>query len=191
MKKAELRKLYLQKMTGLSKEDHALKSKNICEVFLSSFNLGQYKSLHIFLPIIRNNEVNTRCIIQEVKRLHPEISIIIPKSDFKTLDMSAHILGEETELVESPSGILEPSTLKFFNEEEIDIVILPLLAFDKKGFRVGYGKGFYDRFLKKCRKDVEKIGVSFFDPVEIIEDVNENDVPMEYCITPEKLFAFN
>jgi 5-formyltetrahydrofolate cyclo-ligase len=72
----------------------------------------------------------------------------------------------------------------------IDLVFIPLLACDLQGNRVGYGKGFYDRFLSKCRYDVKKIGLSFFDPVDKIEDVNVFDIPLDECITPKKTWVF-
>lgn len=191
MKKADLRKLFLQKMLSLSKDEHDIKSKKIARLFASSFDITKYSSIHVFLPIMKNNEVNTWYIINEIKPLNPDLSIIVPKSDFKTFEMASHKLGEETELVESISGILEPSDLNSFDEREIDIILIPLLAYDERGFRVGYGKGFYDRFLTKCRQDIIKVGVSFFEPVKNIQDVNENDVPLNFCITPEKVISFN
>ena len=74
--------------------------------------------------------------------------------------------------------------------EDIDMVIVPLLAFDTKGYRVGYGKGYYDRFLKNCRNDVIKVGFSYFEPVDAIDDTNIYDVPLDYCITHDKIYIF-
>lgn len=74
--------------------------------------------------------------------------------------------------------------------EDIDMIIVPLLAFDTKGYRVGYGKGYYDRFLKSCRNDVPKIGFSYFEPVDVIHDTNIYDVPLDYCITHDKIYIF-
>ena len=71
--------------------------------------------------------------------------------------------------------------------EELDLIFVPLLAYDKKGHRVGYGKGYYDRFLKECKDDCIKIGFSFFEPEDSIEGVNRHDVKLDYCITPERI----
>jgi 5-formyltetrahydrofolate cyclo-ligase len=65
-----------------------------------------------------------------------------------------------------------------------------LFGFDKKGYRVGYGRGFYDRFLSRCRKDCIKVGFSYFEPVDEIEDVCSLDVKLNYCITHEKFYIF-
>ena len=73
---------------------------------------------------------------------------------------------------------------------EIDLVLVPLLAFDKNGYRVGYGKGYYDKFLSNCRPDVIKIGLSFFDAVDEIEDIDDYDLPLNFCVTPQRLYDF-
>ncbi|MDY6994028.1 MAG: 5-formyltetrahydrofolate cyclo-ligase, partial [Pseudomonadota bacterium] len=75
-------------------------------------------------------------------------------------------------------------------ERDINLVLCPLLAFDKKGFRVGYGKGFYDRFFQKCQPNAIKVGLSFEEAVEHIEDINQYDIPLNYCVTPKKLYVF-
>jgi 5-formyltetrahydrofolate cyclo-ligase len=72
--------------------------------------------------------------------------------------------------------------------EKIDAIIVPLLCFDARGFRVGYGKGFYDKFLSECRTDCLKIGFSYFAPVAEISDAQDFDVKLDYCITPEEIF---
>nr|MCU0396414.1 5-formyltetrahydrofolate cyclo-ligase [Chitinophagaceae bacterium] len=90
----------------------------------------------------------------------------------------------------SSFGVEEPLTGKPVDPGMIDLVFVPLLAFDKKGYRVGYGKGYYDRFLKRCRPDVMTLGLSLFPPVEAIGDLHTNDVPLKYCITPHKIYAF-
>lgn len=73
---------------------------------------------------------------------------------------------------------------------KIDVVFIPLLAFDKKGNRIGYGKGFYDQFLSDCKADVIKIGLSFFEAEEAITDVYKDDVPLDYCVTPQQIYRF-
>jgi 5-formyltetrahydrofolate cyclo-ligase len=69
-------------------------------------------------------------------------------------------------------------------------VFIPLLAFDKSGHRVGYGAGYYDRFLSKCKPDCLKVGLSFFEPVDEISDADEFDVKLNHCVTPSKIWTF-
>jgi 5-formyltetrahydrofolate cyclo-ligase len=87
-------------------------------------------------------------------------------------------------------GILEPVNAITMFPEELDWVLMPLLCFDVVGHRVGYGKGYYDRFLKLCKADVIKIGFSYFDAIPVIEDSNLMDVKLDYCITPNRLYQF-
>jgi 5-formyltetrahydrofolate cyclo-ligase len=87
-------------------------------------------------------------------------------------------------------GISEPKQGVPTPSEKIDLVIVPLLAFDKQGHRVGYGKGFYDRFLKECRPDCQKVGLSMFDPENQSIETNEHDVLLSLCITPTKEYKF-
>ena len=72
----------------------------------------------------------------------------------------------------------------------IEVVFVPLLSFDIEGNRVGYGSGFYDKFLKECDDNILKIGLSFFEPETRVEDTNASDIKLDYCITPQKVFSF-
>lgn len=85
--------------------------------------------------------------------------------------------------------ILEPIRGTRTPSEKIDLVVVPLLAFDLQGHRVGYGKGFYDRFLKECQPNCKKVGLSLFEPVEAIE-YSENDIQLSLCITPSEIYRF-
>jgi len=88
------------------------------------------------------------------------------------------------------AGIGEPTTGELIYPEELDMVFVPMLAYDKKGFRVGYGKGFYDRYLQMCRRNVIKVGFSYFEPEEAIPEVNEFDIPLNLAITPQSIYEF-
>ena len=95
-----------------------------------------------------------------------------------------------TPMRENRWGIPEPAAGREIAPETIDLVLIPLLAFDRKGHRVGYGKGYYDRFLKRCRGDCMKLGLSFFEPVDSIYDAGEHDVPLDLCVTPHRTYVF-
>lgn len=101
-----------------------------------------------------------------------------------------YFLEDGNQIKENQWNIPEPQFGEITAAEKIDLVIVPLLAFDLKGNRVGYGKGYYDRFLKQCRPDCKKVGLSFFEPVQKIIDVDDYDVKLTQCITPEKSFVF-
>lgn len=150
-----------------------------------------YRMVHIFLPIRKHNEIDTFSLLNYFKLQHPQLKIVIPRTDFTNLSITNILYDHEyTILGRNKYDIPEPIHGKVVPNEEIDIVFIPLLGFDQKGNRVGYGKGFYDRFLSECRPDVVKIGMSFFEPIDEISDVNEFDIPLDLCITPEKTWNF-
>jgi 5-formyltetrahydrofolate cyclo-ligase len=101
-----------------------------------------------------------------------------------------YLLTDNTKLTISEYGIPEPVEGIEVPSNKADVVFVPLLAFDTKGHRVGYGKGFYDRFLMECKPDVIKIGLSFFEAEEELIAVNPTDVALDFCVTPKKVYAF-
>jgi 5-formyltetrahydrofolate cyclo-ligase len=191
MKKSELRKYYLSKRKAIPAEEMAIKSHQITDLFFQNFDLSTIQYLHVFLPIIKQNEIDTFLIIRHLQQNSPQINIFIPKVIPETNEME-HYLFNEKNLIENSWRILEPSgeNQEKILPEQIDLVIIPLLIFDKNGNRVGYGKGFYDRFLQQCKPETLKIGLCLEEPIEMIEDVNEFDVKMDFCITPNKIYKF-
>lgn len=186
MKKSALRKQANLLRAQLDPEAIQTLSKQLLTQF-SRLNFNGVKVLHIFLPIQEKNEPDTFLLIEWLREQHPDIKIIVPKSDFSTFLMTHHVLGDHKELQKNAFNILEPQQGEE-HKGDIDMVILPLLAFDSRGYRAGYGKGFYDRFLQ-CM-DTLKVGLSFFEVSEDIEDVNEHDLKLDLCITPGKLYDF-
>jgi len=182
MNKENLRKQFLSKRKNLTNEQLQKKSKAISQQFFQHFNLSKIKNLHIFLPIKKQKELNTWIIIKEIQQNHPHISLIISKSDLKTYNMTSYILDNHTKIVENRWGIPEPSQAKKCPDDTIDMILIPLLCYDKQGFRVGYGKGFYDRFIQKCRPDIIKIGLSLFEPIDKIDNKNDKDLKLDYCV---------
>lgn len=190
MDKSGLRKLYLEKRRGLSSAE----TKNMSLAIVNSFstlNLDDVKYLHIFYPITGKSEFNSLLLADYIRDKYPEIKLVLSKSDLNTHTLSHYIWDNNTSLAMNQWGITEPVNGISVNPQQIDLVLVPLLAFDKKGNRVGYGKGFYDRFLSDCRKDTIKAGISFFPPGEEIQDIDQHDVPLDLCITPEKIWDFN
>lgn len=191
MNKSTLRKQYLTKRKALSSEEIIQKSQQICDLFFQEIDLKSIQFLHIFLPIKKQNEIDTFLIIRRLQIEFSFINIVVSRSNLEDFEMQ-HFILEEQNLVENKWGILEPSqaSKRKVQPQEIDLVILPLLAFDKQGNRVGYGKGFYDRFLKKCSPKALKVGFCLEEPIEEIEDLNEFDVKMDVCITPDGVWKF-
>jgi 5-formyltetrahydrofolate cyclo-ligase len=116
--------------------------------------------------------------------------IVVSKSDFHSLEMVHYLLTDNTKFKKNEYNIPEPIDGIEVPVSKIDVVFVPLLAFDVKGNRVGYGKGFYDKFLSKCNPETIKIGLSFFEAEDKIVDITSNDKTLNYCITPEKVYTF-
>ena len=143
---------------------------------------------HLFLTIEEQKEINTEYILQILAGKDKEI--VISKCDFATLGMMHFLLTDNTKIKKNSYNVPEPVDGLEVPDAKIDVVFVPLLACDKQGNRVGYGKGFYDNFLSKCKLETIKIGLSFFPPEEKIEDVSENDVKLDFCVTPEGVICF-
>ena len=143
---------------------------------------------HLFLTIEEQKEINTEYILQILAGKDKEI--VISKCDFATLGMTHFLLTDNTKIKKNSYNVPEPVDGLEVPDAKIDVAFVPLLAYDKQGNRVGYGKGFYDNFLSKCKPETIKIGLSFFPPEEKIEDVSENDVKLDFCVTAEGIFEF-
>jgi len=191
MSKQDLRKEFLKKRKALAKTEVDVFSNQIHDWFFRNIPVHAYATIHTFLPIKRNNEIDTYLIINTLQKDFAT-DIIIPRSH-EDGTMSHYLLTKDTVFEENKWKILEPSSVGSLQTSvvNIDLVLIPLLCFDKKGYRVGYGKGYYDRFLAECRPDVLKIGLSIFEPIDEINDVTESDIKMDYCITPNKIWSFS
>ncbi len=188
MLKKILRNEYLQKRKALSEQEIEQFSKKIHDWFFRSIAVHSYSTIHSFLPIKHNNEINTWLIINTLQNDF-STNIVIPKSH-EDGTMSHYLLTKDTVFEENKWKIPEPISNSQFPISNIDLVLIPLLCFDKKGYRVGYGKGYYDKFLADCRPDVLKIGLSIFEPIEHIEDIDSFDIKLNYCITPNRIWSF-
>lgn len=186
MKKAELRKLAMNQRKSLSPLVASELSLQLLSHF-SELDFSGVKTIHIFLPIAEKNEPDTFLFIDWLESNYPNIKIIVPKADFETALMSNYVYSGREDLQKNLYNILEPQKAEL-HDGEVEMVIIPLLAFDKRGYRVGYGKGFYDRFLKGLT--TLKVGISFFEPSNNIEDVNEHDICLDLCLTPHRVYDF-
>jgi 5-formyltetrahydrofolate cyclo-ligase len=187
MNKKEARKKSKEARKKLSFEEIEEKSLAIANQ-LVQLDIWDKTYYHLFLPIEEQKEVNSEYILNILQAKDKEI--VVSKSDFATISMSHFLLTDNTKIKKNEYNIPEPIKGLNVPTEMIDVVFVPLLAYDKLGNRVGYGKGFYDKFLNECKPNVIKIGLSFFEPEELIEDVFENDVKLDFCVTSERVICF-
>lgn len=187
MKKSELRKKYLEKRKGLSQDEVSLLSERIFENFVNHFKPVPSQKVHIFIPIEKFKEINTQIFINYF--LSRNIQVFTPKIvDTKLISVE---IFSDTQFETNNWGISEPVSCKDTEVLDFDFVITPLLYCDFKGNRVGYGKGFYDQFFKNISKKSKKIGVNYFNPDNMIDDVWENDIPLDYLVTPTDVLSFS
>jgi 5-formyltetrahydrofolate cyclo-ligase len=190
MQKGELRKLFQAQRKALSAAEYNAKCVQVYNRFFSDVDLKKINVIHTFLSIDNNKEPDTWLIINKLHDEYSHIRIAVPRIIPKTNDLENFYLDSLKQLVTNEWGIPEPVSGTKTLSEQIDLVLVPLLIFDTQGHRVGYGKGFYDKFLRQCRSDTLRVGLSLFPPVEKIDDVNDFDVGLDCCVTPEKMFVF-
>lgn len=184
MQKETLRKEYKKKRKSLSlSEIEKLQESIYKQVF--EYDFSEVKKVHVFLPIEKQKEINTYPIIEFLRSKGKEI--IVSKSNFLTHTLQHFVFEQDTVLEINSYGIPEPKDAKEIMAKEIDLVFVPLLISDKQNYRVGYGKGFYDRFLASCSKSVKTIGLNFFRPISEIKDKNKFDVPLDTILCPKTL----
>jgi len=190
MTKSELRKEFLAKRSELSQLDAESMSVSVVNRYFASVNVASIRNLHCYLPIEKFNEPNTKLIFERVWTEFPTQRTAVPRIDFATRELQSVIYSSSCPIIKNKWGVNEPEGGTVVHPEALDAAIVPLLCIDKNGSRVGYGKGFYDRFLAKCRQDCLKVGLGFFAPVDLIDDVNEFDIPLDLCVTPDEVFTF-
>lgn len=189
MTKEALRKLYRQKRTELSPAEMA-RLDDLLLIRFQQWPLENISTVLSFLPIEGKGEVNTHLMTDYLAFRIPGLQIAYPVMEEEGYNFKAYLVDENTEYKTNVYGIEEPQDAVFISPGELDAVLVPLLISDYKGFRVGYGKGYYDRFLYECREDIIKIGFSYFEPVDPIDDIHQFDIPLSLCVTPNKIHEF-
>lgn len=190
MTKAELRKIYLNERLSLSDDEFARYNFDLCENFFAELDLQNIKVLHSFIPMENTREPNTRMIIYKVQEQYPHIQISIPKINPQTVVIENFYYEGTEQLKSNAWGIPEPQYGVRTNTQDIDMVLVPMLIADQDGHRVGYGKGFYDKFLATCKSSCLPVGLCFYEPVSRIDDINDLDMPLKYCVTPATVHRF-
>jgi 5-formyltetrahydrofolate cyclo-ligase len=188
--KQELRNYWLEKRTNLTEPQKNILSHQIQDLFTTYFNIQAINCIHVFLPVLEKCEVRTWSLIQYLLEKYPHIKVCAPSiSDIKNRKMDSILLEHNTSYTKNKWGIEEPASGATIKPEEIDMILLPLIVFDKNGNRLGYGGGFYDRYLTNCSK-AKKIGLSYFNPIDEIPEINTYDIKMDFCVTPEMVYNF-
>ena len=187
MDKSQIRTRYKELRKELSEIEVMDKSLLIANRCLE-LPFWEEKIFHLFLTLEDQNEVDTALILTLLQGKDKEV--VVPKiADAEQLQH--FLLTDQTRFQKNALGIPEPVSGIEIEASKIDVVFVPLLAFDNKGHRVGYGKGYYDRFLATCRPNCIKVGLSFFEKEQDSFIIEPTDIPLDYCVTPEKIYRFS
>jgi len=191
MKKNDIRNIYKEKRLQLSASEKE-KMDDLMLIQFQKLAIDIPALIMTYSPIKKLNEFDPLGITDYCYFKNPEQQLFYPVlvENVENCEMRAVVVDDNTYFDTNKFGIDEPIDGIDMIPSEIDMFIVPLLCFDKKGNRVGYGKGCYDRFLKQCRRDCIKIGFSYFDAIEKIDDINQFDIKLDYCITPSRIFTF-
>lgn len=196
MTKSALRREFLAKRKALTNAEINQRSQRIAGQFFTYFDNQVFTHetpfVHTFLPIQRHNEVNTWLIIQKIWAEFTHIGISVPVINPATRQMTHYTIYADTPLVENKLGIPEPAP-EYLHKTDVNCIVtvlVPLVTLDRQGNRVGYGGGYYDRFLAECRPDCLRIGLSLFEPVEQINGIESTDIQLNACVTPEHTYLF-
>ena len=190
MTKAELRKFYLNERLSLSERDLAQFNRDICDNFFNHIDLQKVKVLHSFIPMENTKEPDTWMIINRVRKNFHHIRISVPKINVQLISIENYDYENPGQLKPNAWGIPEPEYGEATDTSDVDMVLVPMLIADQFGNRVGYGKGFYDKFLATCKGSCIPVGLCFYEPILRIDDVNGLDMPLKYCVTPVKVHRF-
>ena len=186
MDKSQIRKQYKSLREGLSKTQIENRSISIANRCLE-LPIWNKQIMHIFLSIENQKEVDTSFLRTLLQGKDKEI--VIPKI-IDSVRLQHFLLTDHTLFKKNSLGIPEPVSGIEIKPSIIDVVFIPLLSFDSKGNRVGYGKGYYDRFLLNCKEDCLKIGLSFFEEEQCVFDVEDTDIPLDFCVTPKQIYQY-
>jgi 5-formyltetrahydrofolate cyclo-ligase len=189
MLKADARTYYRDKRMALSNAER-VKLDDLLLIQFQTLKLPFIQTLLSYWPIEENKEPNTHLFNDYIEFKNPDLKICYPKTDFKKTMLTAVLTDEDTKFKKNKYHIYEPVQADVIGPGEIDLIFVPLLCFDKDGFRLGYGKGFYDKYLWQCSRECIIVGFSYFEPVDKLEDRNNFDVPLTACITPQKVYDF-
>lgn len=189
-----VRRAALARRQALPPAEIARRSQQLREQLFQHFPVTEWRWLHVFLPLARRNEPDTWPIIRRIWAEAQAVQLAAPVVQPDGISLRHYALTPQTPLHNNRWGIPEPevSAAAEVLPAAFDAVLVPLLAVDRAGHRVGYGGGFYDRFLAECGPGTQFIGLDVLDesPMGGLADVLPTDVALHACLTPSGVWRF-
>ena len=183
--KNAIRTIYRAKRRALSVTELAHASTAILELIISG-NLIKNGLVMLYIDSSNQREIPMEKWFNSLK----EHQVCVPKVLDANGKMEAVMWEKGMSIEPNQWGIPEPISTNYIDPKRIRTVVVPLLCFDQHGHRVGYGKGYYDRFLSRCSTECKTIGVSYFEPVKKIEDIAQTDKALDMVVTPKSIYSF-
>ena len=187
MYKSAARKHWLEQRNNLTVND-CLKLDDLLLIQFQKLNWSKVQCVASYYPLEKQNEPNTLLLTKYLKAFIPGITLAYPIVD--PINLTMHFYAETESLKQNQYGIMEPLPTRPIEAAELNALLVPLIAVDQSGHRIGYGKGFYDKYFVNFPYNRPRIGISYFEPIANIQDTHEFDVPLTHCITPWNSYEF-
>lgn len=191
--KKELRKSLLADRMALTEPELIAKSRQIFERWRNRFSLKRVGFFHSYQTMPQKHEVDSHDFIDFVRERHPQVHVVVPVVDAINRTLRHALVHDDIEMRKNKWGILEPHiAVDFVHPVQLDMIIVPLLGFDDSGHRLGYGAGYYDRFLALTRPACIKIGLCFeIGHMKSPLPSEPHDIPLDFVVTEETTYRFN
>jgi len=165
---------------ALAKEEWQSRSARIVQNILAFEKFQQAKVVHAFIPDEHRHEVNSIPLLEWIFSNQKKLLVpVVEEGELISVELTSF-----NHLERNSFGVLEPiERVPSSLESEIDLVLVPLLAVDSKGNRLGYGKGYYDRFFKRLNSQAFKLGVAFAFQVLNHVPATGNDIRLDAVVT--------
>jgi 5-formyltetrahydrofolate cyclo-ligase len=186
--KHRLRREMKATLAGMSAEAAAAASRAACEALLSLEEYRQARAVMLYAPI--PGEVDCLPVAEDAWRAHK--TVLLPRVAWEDQHMEAVACrSADDEMVVNGKGIREPANGASWPVERIDFIVVPALAFDEQGNRLGRGGGFYDRFLAQVDLQATICGLAFAQQVVEELPVHSNDYPVDLLVTDVEVRRFH
>ncbi|MEL0227608.1 MAG: 5-formyltetrahydrofolate cyclo-ligase [Gammaproteobacteria bacterium] len=186
-KKSDLRKKYISKRKNISGNFLNKAEKSLLSIFSTELNLSK-KKVACYASI--GNEFPTKSILN--KLLENDCEVYLPSIDSHSKILKFLKLDEEENLIKNRFGILEPKSTYEIYPSELDIIFLPCVCFDLKGFRVGMGAGYYDHSLTSTKNSNCKLITLAYEFQKVIDCYpEEHDIRSHACLTEDRYYKFD
>lgn len=187
MLKAEARRSLLYKRQNLSLVE-CVKWDDLLLIQFQRLDWSNTSVIGSFYPMEKHNEPNTILLTSYLQAFNPGLTIAYPVVDQKSQTMQFYEATNSYQI--NSLGTHEPIKQNLIPNNLIDTFLVPLLGFDLNGHRLGFGKGYYDKYFSTCIHSHIRLGISYFEPIPNMTDTHEFDVPLTHCITPWSSYEF-